>query len=342
MALGYLECRRETTGAPGKESGVASAFAAKTIYLPVQSFDWDVNMSDLFRDDELRNVNEPLRFDSEDFAPTYTLEMRMYPDALGFFLNGMIAAVTTAGDGIITDLNSVVIPVGAFRHRFAAPYSVGSLPRTFMFRSSYAEEGVYWDVRGATVENIEWASQDQGGCTMKVTGKATYVARTADPALSPTYESLAIAPFLKSFASLTWLGSTAATENLTVSIDNPTEMTRTFGGGSKWPDLVEYAEGVPVVSGTILKRRTAAADYDAMIAATRFTALIGFVHTSIIATSYPYKFYIQGSSSAAYTGGKIDAQTNARRTGGSFDFKLTRDAAVSSTLEVVNATTNYV
>jgi hypothetical protein len=343
VSLGYLEARRETTGAPGKESGVASAFAAKTIFLPVQSFGWDVNPSMLFRDDELRGTNEPLYFTPETFDPTWTITMRMYPDALAFFLNTQIAAVTTAGDGIITDLGLTVIPAGAYRHRFAAPYSSGSLPRTLMFRSAYTEEGVYWDVRGAAVESIEWASQDTGGCIMTISGKATFVARTADPALTPVYESFAIPPFQKSRATLTWLGSSAPTEDITVRLENPTDYSHTFGAASRWTDLVEYGDtSIPTVTGTIQKRRTTAADYDAMIAATRFTALIGFVNEAFATGAYPYKFYIQGTSSAAYTGGKVDAQTNARRTGGNFDFKFTRDASVSSTLEVVNATATYV
>lgn len=295
----------------------------------------------LFRDDELRNSNEPLLFFPEEFAPTWSLEMRMYPDALGFFWNAVIAAVTTTGDGVITDLGGATIPASCYRHRFAAPYSVGALPRTLMFRSAYSEEGVFWDVRGSTVETIELSSQDQGGCMLKVTGKPTYLSRTADPALTPAYESLAIAPFLKSFASLGWLASTAVTEDVTVQFEGPTNLARSFGGGSKWPDQVEYAEGVPAITGTIQKRRTVAADWDALIAGTRFTALVGFVHTSIIAGAYPYKCYVQGASSAAYTGGKIDPQANARRLGGNFDFKLTRDAAVSSTVEVVNATPSY-
>jgi len=342
LSMGYLECRRETTGAPGKESGAASAFAAKTIYLPIQSFDWDINPAMLRRDDELRGANEPLVFTPETFDPTWTITMRMYPDALGWFLNSQIAAVSTAGDGIITDLGGAVIPVGATRHRFAAPYSVGSLPRTLAMRSAYTEEGVFFEHRGMGVESIQVQSQDSGGCILTIGGKATYVARIADPALTPAYESFSIQPFPKSRATLGWLGSTAPTEDVTIQLENPLDYSHTFGAASRWTDLVEYSDtGIPQVSGTIQKRRTLAADYDALIAATRFTALIGFISESIIASAYPYKFYAQGSSSSAYSGGKIDPQTNARRTGGNFDFAFTRDSTVSSTFEVVNATASY-
>lgn len=343
MALSLLEARRETTGAPGTFAGAASAFATKTCFIPAVSFEFDPSVQMLERDDEMRQQNEPLRFDPEAFDPNWSLETRMYPDSLAFLLNGISAVSSTTGDGIITDLGGTAVPVGAYRHRWVAPYSAGALPRTLAFRACYADEAQFYDLRGCTVETLEFDTPDAGGCRVKASGKCAYVNPISDPSLTGSYESLAIAPFMHAFATLAGgdLASAAKAQDLTLQFASMTEMTRTFGGGSKWPDIVEYAEGVPVWSGTVQRRRMVSADFNAMLAATRYTLLAQWIHQSFITGSYPYKLAVQGSSSAAYTGGKPDPLTQARRTGASYDFKLTRDAAVSSTVEVCNATPNY-
>lgn len=342
MALNYLEARRETTGAPGTDTAAAAAFAAKTCFLPVLSFDPDPQASPLSRDDEARALNEPVAFDMESFSPQWSLEMRMYPDSLAFLMAGISAPTTVAGDGVITDLGAVVVPAGAYRHRWTPPFSVGALPKTLAFRAAYVEEGLFYDVRGASVDTIEIATADTGGCVVKASGGANSITPISDPSLTPTYESLAIGPFLKSYTVITTdLASAAKAEDITINFNGPVDHVRTMSGGSKYPDTTEYAEGVPTWTGTIARRRMSSADYAAMLAATRFTLLTTFAHTAIIASSYAYSARLQGSSSAAYTGGKFDALANQRRTPASYDFKLSRSSGISNTLEIVNATTAY-
>lgn len=343
MSLKYVEARFETGAGPGRESGVSSSFAAKTIYFPCESFSHDQNWEQLERDDELRTVNEPVRFDQESAAPQWSMTIRMYPDSFAFMMKAHLGApVTTAGDGIITDLASVVIPAGATRHTWTAPYAVGSVPQTIMFRIADPEGPMYYDVRGASVENVEVTSPDSGGITVTWSGKANYISRTADPVLTASYESLAIEPFLRAFASLSWLASSANTDSLSWQVQKNVTHERTYGGLSKWPDLVEHGEGVVQPSGTINKRTINTFDWDALIAATRFTVLAGYVHTDFVTGSYPYKVYLQApSTSAAYaTGGPDDIQ-NRKRTPASFNFRFTRDSAASCAIQVVNATASY-
>lgn len=343
MSLKYVEARFETGTGPGKESGVSSSFAAKTIYFPCESFSHDQNWAQLTRDDELRTVNEPIRFDQESAAPEWSMTLRMYPDSFAFMLKAHLGApVTTAGDGIIVDLAAAVIPAGATRHTWTAPYATGTTPQTIMFRVADPESPMFYDVRGATVENCEVASPDSGGITVTWSGKANYISRTADPSLTAAYESLAIEPFLRSFASLTWLTSSAVTDSLEWQIAKEVEHTRTYGGASKWPDLVEHGDGVVQPSGTINKRTINTFDWDGLIAATRFTFLAGYVHTDFAVGAYPYKVYFQApSTSAAYTTGGPEEHSNRKRTPASFDFRVTRDSAASCVLQVVNATASY-
>jgi len=343
MAQGYVECRFETGTGPGKESGVSSSFAAKVIYFPATTFNFDTNPNPLERDDEMRTQNEPIRFDQEAFAPSWSMDIRAYPDVAAFLLKAHLGApTTTAGDGVIADLAAAVIPVGATRHTWTAPYATGSTPQTIMFRVVVPEHSMYWDVRGASVESLEWSTPDSGGVMLRVSGKANYISSIANPALTATYESLAIAPFLRAHAALTWLASSATCETLNVGVSKQVEHVRTYGGGSKWPDITEHGEGVVQISGQFDGRTITSADWAAMIAATRFTALISYVHTSIIATAYPYKMFIQApNTSAAYiSGGPADIQ-NRKRTPSSWNFRFTRDSAVSATIQVVNATASY-
>jgi hypothetical protein len=344
MSLKYVEARFETGTAPGKESGVSSSFAAKTIYFPCESFSFDQNPAQLERDDELRTLNEPIRFDQESFAPSWSMTLRMYPDSFAFLMKGHLGApVTTAGDGIIVDLAAVVIPVGATRHTWTAPYATGTIPQTMMFRIADPESPMFYDIRGATITGCEVQSPDSGGITVTWTGLANYISRIADPSLTASYESLAIEPFLRSFATLSWLASSANTDSLTWSVNKNVEHTRTYGGASKWPDLVEHGDGVVQPAGQIDKRTINQTDWDALIAATRFTALATYTHSDIIASAYPYKAFLQApATSAAYTTGGPEDVLNRKRTPASFNFRITRDTAASCVIQVVNATASYV
>jgi hypothetical protein len=102
------------------------------------------------RDDEVRNVDEPLAVLTEMYDPTWELETRAYPDLLGFELATMLGdPVSTAGDGVITDPDAATIPVGATRHVFTAPYGPsGLLPKTAQRQLCYADQGVFFKAKG--------------------------------------------------------------------------------------------------------------------------------------------------------------------------------------------------
>ena len=343
MSTKYVECRYETGATPGKESGVSSSFATKTIYVPAQEFSFNPNLAVLRRDDEMRGLHEPLAFVPEEFRPSWSMRFRMYPDAFAFFVKALYGApVTTAGDGIITDLDAVAIPAGATRHTWTAPYGATGNPTTIMFRVGLSDESLFYEVRGATVQSLEIATPDTGGVMVTVSGLANFVDDFADPSLTPTFESLAIEPFLKTFAGLTWVSGSAFTETISWSLTQGKDHTRTFGGASEYPDLIEFSEGVPEISFSIDKRAIDVDDWNALIAGTRFTALSKWIHSDFITGAYPFKSFIQGpSTSAAYAGGGEVSVQNRRRTPAAFTGLLSRDSAASSVIQVVNSVAAY-
>lgn len=343
MSLKYVEARFETGTGPGNEAGVSSSFATKVIYFPLEEFSFDLNAAQLRREDELRTTNEPIRFDQESFEPDWSMRIRMYPDSFAWLLKAHLGApVTTVGDGIITDLATIAVPVGAFRHRWTAPYAVGAGPQTVMFRVVDPESSMFWDIRGATIETLGVTSPDSGGITAAISGKANYASRIADPGLTAAYESLAIEPFLRNFASLAWLASSAVTDSFEWQISKEVDHYRSYGGASKSPDKVDHGEGVVRVSGSINKRTINQTDWDAFVAATRFTMLAGYVHADFAVGAYPYKVFVQApSTSAAYTTGGPDAIQNRKRTPAAFNFEVTRDSAASCVIECDNSVASY-
>jgi hypothetical protein len=108
MANGYTHAAREST--PGNETNTPT-LSTKVIFEPVRSVQVQLNPKPMERDDEVRNVDEPLAVLTEAYDPTWSLESRAYPDLLGFELATMLGdPVSTAGNGVITDPDSATVP----------------------------------------------------------------------------------------------------------------------------------------------------------------------------------------------------------------------------------------
>ena len=129
IALG--DDRRAVESIPGNETNTPT-LSTKVLYIPGLSFNSTPNVEHLTRDDEIRNLDEPIAVIPEAYSGQWSLETRMYPDSLGFLLNAMFGnPTTTAGNGVITDPAGTVIPVGAQRHVWTAPFGpAGQFPYT--------------------------------------------------------------------------------------------------------------------------------------------------------------------------------------------------------------------
>lgn len=341
MANGYAQLKYEST--PGNEDNTPT-LSTKVLFDPLISFEPTLGASHLERDDELRNSDEPLQVLPEAYAPEWSREGRMYPDLLGYYLKNILGApTTTAGNGVITDPDAVVVPTGAFRHVWAAPYGPsGASPMTSQGQVAYKDESVFFKLKGMASGNLSIETPESGGARLTTGGPALHMSRIADPALTPAYEALSIPPFERGHLQIvTWLGATAVSEDITLAIDNPVEPVRSLGIDSAFPDVMEKGEGPIVVSGSNPKRHVDVDDWDALLNATRFAVKVRWTNSAVIASSYPYKFWVEGDG-AQYVGGGASALVNARRIGASFDWKLTSDGAgASSTFTLVNSTSSY-
>lgn len=340
MATGYMHGAGESI--PGNETNTPT-LSTKVIYFPLQQAKASLNPDPMERDDELRNQDEPLPVLTDAYDPSWDFTARAYPDLLGFHLKNLLGPpTTTVGNGVITDPDAVAIPTGAYKHVWTAPFGPsGVSPQTSQFQLAYKDQSVFYKVKGCATEALSLETPEKGGAIVKASGPALYLARIADPALSPAYESLAVRPFVRGNLTLpTWLGSSATHENFSLAVSNPVTAVRSLGIASKYPDVMEKDDGVITFTGSLSQRQLGTADWDALRDATAFAATARWASDSIIASAYPYKLYCV-MSAAQYVGGDVDDLDNKRRHGAQFNFKATNNGSTSVVVTLVNATSSY-
>lgn len=339
MATGYVEEAYESI--PGNETN-APTLSTKKLTAPLISFGLQLNPDPMDRSDENRNTDEYPPYLEDAHDPAWSDECRAYPDVLAFRLKAILGApVSTAGNGVITDPDAATIPAGATRHVWTAPGApVGINPQTFQAQAAYKDQSVFFKAKGCATEELGIASPEKGGSRVTRSGKAAFLQRITDPAITPTYESLAVRPFTRGGLTLTWLTGSGTTEDFDVSFAQTVAMVRSLGIASFFPDVVERDDAPLKVSGSIPKRQLDLDDYDALKGATGFSAKAKWESLSIIASSYPYRLWVE-MSNCQYVGGEVDALMNKRRHGARFNFAATRNASASWTVTLVNATASY-
>lgn len=341
MANGYAHAAFESV--PGNELNTPT-LSTKIIYEPVRQAAPNLNPSHLERDDELRGIDEPIQVIPEAYQPSWSLDTRLYPDLTGFELKAMLGApVTTAGNGVIVDPDSIAVPTGATRHVWTAPFGPSGLnPQSTQRQYAYKDQSAFFKLKGCGTDTLALDSPETGGVGLTASGPALYMVRIADPSLTPSYESLTIPPFERSHLTVvTWLGSTAETEDFNLAAANPMAGFPSLAIASKFQDQLEKGDGPIVWTGSIPKRVIGTADFDALVAGTPFTVEVRWKSTANITGSYPYQLWFQATN-CQYIAGGPEALANKRRLGGSFNFKCTSSgSAGSTTLTLVNATSSY-
>jgi hypothetical protein len=347
VANGYLQEKIETT-VPGNETN-SPTLSTKIMYPVLTEYNVEPGTAPMSRDDELRAQNEQLAVIPEAFAPTWNIAGRMYPDHIGWRLTHMLGPPTTvAGDGIITNPDSTVIPVGAYRHVWTSTSSswggTGINPYTMQQVAAYKDQSVFVKVKGCGCDTLSLTTPESGGARLAASGPALYIDDAlADPSLTPAYESIATRPFERSGLTVgTWLtGSAAAKEDITLTFSQGLEAVRSLGAASKWPDLLEKAEGVLTVTGALSTRYIDPQDLAALRASTGFAVKVKWLSQTVITGSTYHALWVEGVN-AQYTGGGPGTLANARRIGGTFDFALTTaGSGVACTVTLVNSTTAY-
>jgi hypothetical protein len=329
---------------PGYEGAVVVP-SVKELFSPATSFEATPEPAPLERDDEFRGIDEPLEVSEDEHNPKWSYASRAYPDLVGFRLKHALGPPTsTPGDGKITDPDGAPIPTNCHRHVWEAPYGPsGPNPLTTDAVVAYVDENTFVHVTGCGCEEVALASGEAGGIRLTASGSALVYDPIADPAEVAAPESLAVLPFMRSeMKVVTWEGDERNIENLDVTITNPIEVARSLAAESRFPDLMEKAEGPIVVSFSVPKRHLSSAELEFLLAATRFAVKVRWASRSTIAaTAYPYRLWLEGEG-AQYTGGGPDALENKRRIGATYQGKLTSDGVgASSKFTLVNATASY-
>ena len=340
---GYLRGDFETT--VGSESNSSPTLSTKSIYVPSQVATFALNPNPLERDDELRGIDEPIAVLEEVHQPTWALTTRAYPDVLGFLLKAQLGApTTTTGNSVITDANGVVVPTGAYRHTWTAPFGpTGANPQTTQWRASYVDQTVFLKAHGCAVNTMQFSVPETGGVGVQASGPLTYLERTADPSLTASYESLTVPPFLNANLAINSdLASASGAEgDFNFQIDSPVTAVSDFSSASRFPNQMYKGDTSVLMSGSITRSLLKSAEWDALKAATGFALKFTFTSTAVIASAYPYKL-IYSIGNAQYSGGGPQDLAARRRIGASFDWRAGYSGtAGNTTIQLVNATASY-
>jgi hypothetical protein len=239
------------------------------------------------------------------------------------------------------------VPTGAFRHVWTAPFGPsGDAPLTTQETLAWHDQSFYINAKGCGASGLTIESPETGGVMLRTEGPVTYFARIANPSLTPTYESLATRPwFQRDQVIVTWLGGTAISTALGVSIANEIEDLEDLSVGPTQHrrGLAKSQAAAPIrFTGSIDKRLIDPDDFDALIAATGFSTKTRWTSRSFITGSYPFKLWIE-CDNCQYIGGGPQALSNNRRIGAGFNWKATSDGVGASvTVTLVNNVTNYI
>lgn len=349
MATSYA--RIATENAPGTETAAAT-LSTKKVFVPAAEVSIPRGWSFLNRDDEMRGSSEAVADIPERANPTWSLNSRLYPDTLGIVLAGMFGIsatgeaggthyTATAGNGVITDPDSVVIPTGATRHVWVSPFGpAGATPKTLQLNASYKDESIFVEARGCGTSELAITTPETGGAQLAASGVALYADRVSDPSLSASYESTR--PWLhKGQSVVTWLSGSSTPAVLNVNFSNPIVTVNTLSpGGGFYPDLIEKDENLVLVTGSITVRHPDAEDMDAVKAGTTFATKTRWISDTMITGSYPFGFWIQHTA-CIYTSEEIQPLANRRRHDASFNWKAVSAGSASTTITLVNASASY-
>jgi hypothetical protein len=339
VAGGYVQWLVETT--PNGELN-PSALSTLPFYHPLQNRAWDIPILTDDRTDELRGVTDNVQKDVVGYDPqTWSANLRLYPNLFGLWMWATHGPGTfTAGNGAITDPDSVVMPASTNRWVWTAGTNNGP-QRSLQAQIVYPDQSVFIIQKGCVCESLQVGYNGEVA-TLSATGHSLYTAQQADPALTPAYDALTVKPFFRSMMGQpgTWLASTGTHSSFALTLANPVSFDRTLSG-SMWPDVVDRT-GVDLnLTATVDIRNLTTADIAGLRAGTGFTVKQKWIHTSFITGSYPYKLFIEGN--AMYADTNPEPLAHKIRHGGTFtvDFGRSSGGTPSYTITLCNGVASY-
>jgi hypothetical protein len=322
----YLRLAIEET--PRYEGAVTTTpyrISTVTRDFPIQAASLGAGPSHVDRSDELRNTEGGPPLLIETFEPVARIQERCYLNDLVFLLQlcGLQDTIT-AGDGIIVDPDSVVIPTTATRHVFTKRGGITAKSADLKF--GYSAASVF--LRGQGFGVNQFTLDAAGQMTADLMGLV--FANVADPVVTPTFDTQAIPPVRRGDLTIqTWLAASGVHSDFSIQITNPLERVRSLSLAtpSYFPDLLEHGDERVKLTGSIPKRRMADADIDALLAASTFAAKARWkTPKNIAATGYKYSMWVE-MPACQLSEQTLDDLANRRRFGGSYSFWAAWDEA---------------
>ncbi len=344
MAQDYVQIALEES--PRYEGAVTTApyrISTSVAYLPVTAARLDDGRGDQTRRDELRGIEDGGYSNVvEQFEPAGSLSMRLYMNQICHLLslNGW-SHTYTAGDGIITDPDSVVIPATANRWVFTR--RGGNRAQTGQVTLAYADEGVFLREQGVAIPQLTLNANGQVGAELR----GLVLARIADPSLTPSYDASTILPGTRGDLTIDWVSGGGRISDFSLesslSLDPDWSIGPLSGSASKFARDMLHGDDLPMVSGTINKRDIAANDWDKLLDGSTFSAKARWkTATSILATAYKYAMWVEMPACQIVEGEAEEAGGSKRSLGADYNFEAKYDtvAGYSARITVVNAVTS--
>jgi hypothetical protein len=229
------------------------------------------------------------------------------------------------------------VPVGA--HKWVWTKRSGINAQTAQIILNYADEAVRLQGNGFAISDLSIS----GDGVIQSNLLGLLLQRLAvDGATVPSYTTQAVPPVRRGDLFLSWLAGGGPLDDFSFAIANSLNPGRSMSllPPSNFPDLMEYGDAQVVVTGSIPKRVLAAADIDALLAASTFAAKARWRTPKVVAaTTAFYSMWLE-MPAAQLTDGSFDDLANRRRHGGSYNFEAAYDetSGFDVRITVVNAT----
>lgn len=242
-------------------------------------------------------------------------------------------AATTGGETI-----NGHVPTGANKWVFTKRDSINA--QTAQVAINHKDESVLLKGNGYGVGGLNLNAA--GECTADLVG--LWLRRLAvDSSTTPSYSSQAIPPFRRGELYLNWLSGGGRPADFSLAIANPLERIRDLSltPPSAFPSVLEHGDGQVQVTGSIPKRSLNATDFDALLAATAFSAKAKWSSGTVIgATARLYTLWVE-MPSCQYLSGDADEIGNKRRIGADYGFFAAYNEAAGYDVRItlINATT---
>lgn len=224
------------------------------------------------------------------------------------------------GDTFVTKPQAYV---GVGAHKLVFTKRTGPQAQTAQVTAGYGDMGIWLRGQGYGVTDL---SLNAGG-EMTANLLGLVCASIADPSLAPTYDSASILPARRGDLTLTWLTGGGTVDDFSFSLANPLQTVRSLGLAtpSDYPDVMEFGDNPPELTGSIPKRRFNPTDWAALVAGTTFSTKARWLTRNYVADAPSrYAMWIE-QPACQYTQGTPDELMSRRRWGATFNWKAFYD-----------------